>query len=220
MTYEGIEDHFKYGSTGGERESGFPYWIFQAMPQVCAHHLPGTGYASLGFIYEPDKDLPVGMSKRRHMGIDRVFLNCAVCHASTVRTSAQAPAQVYTAMPAHRFDLHRFEKFVFDCVADERFSGEHLVPVIDRMSGGLSLLDRYCLSGGDRVDARTHARCAAASTSRPISRTGARAGSVHPARCCSTGRCSSCRRRNWSARPTRSGTRPKTVTQQWLATPA
>ena len=25
------------------------------------------------------------MSKRRHMGMDRVFLNCAVCHSSTVR---------------------------------------------------------------------------------------------------------------------------------------
>jgi mono/diheme cytochrome c family protein len=143
VTYEAIEEHFKYGSTGGERESGFPYWIFQAMPQVCAHRLPGPGYGSLGFIYEPDKDLPIGMSKRRHLGIDRVFLNCAVCHTSTVRTSAQAAPQILTAMPAHRFDLHRFEKFVFDCVADEHFSGEHLIPVIDRISGGLSLLDRY-----------------------------------------------------------------------------
>src|SRR5690606_18572726 len=143
VVYEAIEDHFKYGSTGGERESGFPYWIWRAMPQVCARHLPGQGYASLGFLYEPDKDLPIGMSKRRHMGIDRVFLNCAVCHTSTVRTSAQATPQIYTAMPAHRFDLHGFEKFVFDCVADERFSGEYLIPGIDRMSGGLSLLDRY-----------------------------------------------------------------------------
>ena len=47
-----IRRAFKYGSTGGERESGFPYWIFQAMPQVCAQHLPGRGYASLGFVYE------------------------------------------------------------------------------------------------------------------------------------------------------------------------
>ncbi len=36
VTYEDIEEHFKYGSTGGERESGFPYWIWQALPQVCA----------------------------------------------------------------------------------------------------------------------------------------------------------------------------------------
>ena len=143
VVYESIEEHFKYGSTGGERESGFPYWIWQAMPRVCSRYLPGGGYASLGLIYEPGKDLPIGMSKRRHMGIDRVFLNCAVCHASTVRTAAEAPSKIYLAMPAHRFDLHKFEKFVFDCVADERFSGEYLIPEIDRMSGGLSLLDRY-----------------------------------------------------------------------------
>ena len=87
VTYSSVEEHFKYGSTGGERASGLPYWIFQAMPQVCAKHLPGKGYASLGFIFEDGRDLPVGMSKRRHLGIDRTFLNCAVCHVSTVRTA-------------------------------------------------------------------------------------------------------------------------------------
>src|SRR4249920_2963106 len=55
VTYANMEDQFKYGSTGGEHEFGFPYWIFQALPQVCAEHLPGKGYASLGFIYEPNK---------------------------------------------------------------------------------------------------------------------------------------------------------------------
>ena len=71
VVYEQIEDHFKYGSTGGEHESGFPYWIFQAMPRVCAEHLPGPGYASLGMIYEEGRDLPIGMSKRNYQGIDR-----------------------------------------------------------------------------------------------------------------------------------------------------
>ena len=32
VDYADIEDHFKYGSTGGERESGFPYWIWKAVP--------------------------------------------------------------------------------------------------------------------------------------------------------------------------------------------
>ena len=42
-------EHFKYGSTGGERESGFPYWILKAMPEVCAQHLPGReGYHRSG----------------------------------------------------------------------------------------------------------------------------------------------------------------------------
>lgn len=143
VRYEQIEEHFKYGSTGGERESGFPYWIWRAMPQVCAAHLPGQGYGSLGFIYESNKDLPIGVSKRRHLGIDRVFLNCAVCHTSTVRETPQGPARIYTAMPAHRFELQRFEKFVFDCVADQKFTGEYLIPEIDRLSGGISLVDRY-----------------------------------------------------------------------------
>jgi hypothetical protein len=42
VTYEAIEEHFKYGSTGGERVSGFPYWIWQAMPHVCANHMRGS----------------------------------------------------------------------------------------------------------------------------------------------------------------------------------
>src|SRR4051794_27365866 len=62
VTYESPDEHFKYGSTGGERESGFPYWIFQAMPKVCEHRLPG-GYRSLGLIFEEGRDLPIGMSK-------------------------------------------------------------------------------------------------------------------------------------------------------------
>src|SRR5262245_39210656 len=58
IVYDQIEDHFKYGSTGGERESGFPYWIFQAMPRVCARHLPGRDYTALGLLYEQGRDLP------------------------------------------------------------------------------------------------------------------------------------------------------------------
>ena len=90
IEYADIEEHFKYGSTGGEHVSGLPYWIFQALPQVCAKHLPGKGYESLGLIYEEGHDLPIGMSKRHHQGIDKTFLNCAVCHASTVRDAANS----------------------------------------------------------------------------------------------------------------------------------
>ena len=34
VTYPDPVEHFKYGSTGGERESGFPYRIWQALPTV------------------------------------------------------------------------------------------------------------------------------------------------------------------------------------------
>ncbi len=99
-----IEEHFKYGSTGGEHVSGLPYWIFQALPQVCAEYLPGKGYASLGMIYEDGQDLPIGMSKRHHQGIDKTFLNCAVCHASTVR---DAPQREAARLPRHAGEAAR-----------------------------------------------------------------------------------------------------------------
>src|SRR5882672_12969129 len=133
VVYSKIEEHFKYGSTGGERESGFPYWIFQALPRVCALHLPGPGYASLGFTYEEGKDLPVGMSRRRYQGIDRTFLNCAVCHTSTVRDTPEAKPRLYLGMPANTFNVWRFQTFLFDCAKDPQFSAEYVVPEIDRL---------------------------------------------------------------------------------------
>ena len=147
IEYADIEQHFKYGSTGGERESGFPYWIFQALPQVCTEHLPGKGYASLGLIYEEGKDLPIGMSKRRVTGIDRTFLNCAVCHASRVRDAAQEKPRVYLGMPAMQLDIMGFEKFFFSCAADPKFSAEYIVPearrLVQAQGGDLDLIDRY-----------------------------------------------------------------------------
>lgn len=145
--YADIEEHFKYGSTGGERESGFPYWIFQALPQVCRDHLPGEGYASLGLIFEEGKDLPIGMSKRHHQGLDKTFLNCAACHASTVRDTPQAKPRVYLGMPAKQLDIMAFEQFFFNCAKDAKFVAEFIVPEARRLAqaGGqdLDLLDRY-----------------------------------------------------------------------------
>jgi RoxA-like, cytochrome c-like len=131
--YADIEEHFKYGSTGGEHESGFPYWIFQAMPQICSKHLPGRGYQSLGMIFEEGRSLPVGMSKRHYMGLDRTFLNCAVCHASTVRDTPQSKARVIVGMPANTFDIMGFQNFFFDCAKDEKFNAEYVIPEVRRL---------------------------------------------------------------------------------------
>jgi hypothetical protein len=149
VEYADIEDHFKYGSTGGEHEFGFPYWIFQALPQVCAEHLPGKGYASLGMIYEPNKDLPIGMSRRSYQGIERTFLNCAACHTSTVRDNPQSVPKVYTGMPANTFDIMAFQKFFFSCGVDGKFSKEYIIPEVRRLlkerGEDLDLIDRYAV---------------------------------------------------------------------------
>jgi len=148
IVYDTPEEHFKYGSTGGERESGFPYWIFQALPQVCNHLLPG-GYRSLGLIFEEGKDLPIGMSRRHYLGLDRTFLNCAVCHTSTVRRSPQDKPQIVLGMPANTFDVMAFERFFFDCAADPKFTASDIVPEARRLARArgedIDLLDRYLI---------------------------------------------------------------------------
>src|SRR5689334_21219933 len=56
VDYADIVEHFKYGSTGGERQMGIPYWIWVALPELFPEYLPdqkpGRGYASFGMIYE------------------------------------------------------------------------------------------------------------------------------------------------------------------------
>ncbi len=146
VVYAQIEEHFKYGSTGGERVSGFPFWIFKAMPGVCSKYLPG-GWASLGFMFEEGRELPIGMSMRNYQGIDRTFFNCAVCHASTVRDAPDAKPRVVLGMPANGFNLFGFTNFVFNCAKDPKFSTEYVVPEIGRLmkekGEQLGLLDRY-----------------------------------------------------------------------------
>jgi hypothetical protein len=87
VTYKEDPEHFKYGSLGSEREFGIPYWIWRALPELFEDKLPerGAGWKSVGFVFEKGKDLPVGMSQRRYLGFDVVWLNCAFCHAGVCR---------------------------------------------------------------------------------------------------------------------------------------
>src|SRR5262245_4577456 len=93
VTYSEITEHFKYGSIGSEPGVSLlqpvggvlpPYSVFTALPSICPDKLPG-GYASVGLIVEPGHDLPIGVSRRRRIGIDHVGLNWPVCHTGTAR---------------------------------------------------------------------------------------------------------------------------------------
>ena len=176
VVYDTPDEHFKYGSTGGEANLGFPFWIWQVMPLLCADLLPATrlaadypsrvarrpagetpadlralsreGYKSLGLIYEKDAkgqelDLPIGVSMRRNFGLDRVFVNCAVCHTSTVRDTPSAPHRVVLGMPANLFDLYGFERFFFACARDDRFNKHNVIPNVEALGGDLDAVDRY-----------------------------------------------------------------------------
>jgi mono/diheme cytochrome c family protein len=178
------ELRFKYGSTGGEANLGFPILMWEAAPLICPETLKKVvgngiaadyvtrvrnykaqpnggpdetrlslsreGYKAFGLIYEKEqtgeeKDIPVGVSKRRNLGFDRVFVNCAFCHTGTVRTSVDSEPAVVLGMPANQLNIRNFEDFLFQCVGGPQFGKENLIPEIENMSGRLSLFDRYIL---------------------------------------------------------------------------
>jgi hypothetical protein len=164
VTYEEIAAHFKYGSIGSEPGVSLlqpiggvlpPYWIFRELPSICADKLPG-GYASLGFIVEPGHDLPIGISRRRRLGIDQVGLNCAICHTSTVRESPTAQPRIVLGMPAQQLDLQAFVQFVLDCTLDNRLTADNIRGRLPE-SGGPSFFERLLLRAGlvDRLKLQT-----------------------------------------------------------------
>jgi hypothetical protein len=151
VTYTGLEDHFRYGSTGGERDAGVPYWLWKVLPVMFSEFLPepDKGLASLGFVFDPtrpqDKDLPVGVSKRNVQGIDRVFLNCAVCHVGTVRDTADSTPRVIAGMPANTLDLQAFERFLFNAATSEKFTPERLGAEMKRIGASDDIINRLIL---------------------------------------------------------------------------
>jgi hypothetical protein len=148
---------FKYGSTGGDKNFGIPYVIWQAMPVLFKQYLPkgrqDEGWAAFGFIYEDPANLPegfgrprpVGTSLRNFMGIERTFVNCAICHTGTVRTEAGATPILYVGMGANRIDLQAFQDFMIAAALDERFTPEHILAQIDDMGLELDLINRLAL---------------------------------------------------------------------------
>ena len=149
--YAAPEDHFKYGSTGGERDAGIPYWMWKVLPAMFPEFLPepGRGLASLGFVFDPtrpaDRDLPVGVSKRNVQGIDRVFLNCAVCHVGTVRDTPDSPPRIVAGMPANTLDLQAFERFLFACATSEKFTPERVTAEMKRIGATDDIINRLIL---------------------------------------------------------------------------
>ena len=160
VAYEDVTEHFKYGSIGSEPGGSLlrlvggslpPYWIFRALPSICPEKLPG-GFASVGLLTEPGKDLPIGVSHRRRFGVDQVGFNCALCHTGTVRDAPGAPPRIMLGMPAHQLDLQRLVTFVLECSLDSRLTRENVLARVEEMGGGgPSLFERaapaFCPAG-------------------------------------------------------------------------
>ncbi|HEY3393348.1 MAG TPA: hypothetical protein VGK58_11620 [Lacipirellulaceae bacterium] len=142
-TYSNIQQHFKYGSVGSDIENGLPLGVMRVLPRMFPEHLPPGGehdWTAFGFIREPDRDMPIGFSRRRRF-IDLTGLNCAACHVGVVRSSADAEPQIYLGMPANTVDLQAFFEFLFACAADPRFTPEQIIQEMEK-DGRLFILDR------------------------------------------------------------------------------
>src|SRR5688572_13226418 len=106
-------DHFKYGSVGIEPEEGIPYWIWQVLPRMFPEKLPGPGgYGSLGMIWEPGRELPIGFSKKDVLGSTRIAVNCAFCHTATYRTGPGSPRTIVPGGATTIVDAQAFSRFL------------------------------------------------------------------------------------------------------------
>ena len=117
-TYANINQHFRYGSFGGEATMP-PYWIWRVLPTVLLEYLPyapGEGYERFGFIYDDntptDHPRPIGISYRE-APIPLMGFNCAACHTGTLRESPDAPRWIISGMPANRVNIWEFTLFLF-----------------------------------------------------------------------------------------------------------
>jgi hypothetical protein len=120
-----------------------PYWIWLVLPRLFPEHLPGPGgYASFGLPWEPGREMPVGFTKKT-IGFERVAFNCAFCHTASVRRSpTDVSPMLYLAGPSHTFDPLGYQRFLFKCASDPRFTADNILaevarlyrlPVLDRM---------------------------------------------------------------------------------------
>ena len=139
--YALAEEHFKYGSVGAEAPAGVPYWIWVVLPRMFPDKLPGQGgYAALGAVWEEGHELPVGFTKKT-IGFDRVAINCAACHTTTVRATPKDKPMLFLGGPSSRFRPQGYLRFLFACAQDPRFNPDAMMSEIERLTN-LSFIDK------------------------------------------------------------------------------
>lgn len=148
---------FKYGSTGGDKNFGIPYPIWEVLPVLFKDKLPkgreDQGWGAFGFISEtftdtderPRQPRPIGTTLRNYMGIERIFLNCAACHAGAVTPAPGGQHVVVLGMPANTVDLEGFQNFLVAIANDPRFTADDILKAIDDQNVEIDLINRLAL---------------------------------------------------------------------------
>ena len=152
--YADIVEHFKYASIGAEPNSGIPLRIWRALPRLFPEAFGGRDdYSAFGFLYENNangrkRELPIGIARRVHEGVEIVWFNCATCHTGTVMQTSvdangrqQRSRQIIPGMPSNNLDLYRFIIFLLNAGADKRLSPDRLIRAINETGEKLGLFD-------------------------------------------------------------------------------
>jgi len=138
-------DHFKHGSIGSETATGPPYWVFKALPVMYSDKLGPEGWARFGFLYEKQgDDLPIGVSRRVVSGVERVWLNCSVCHVGTYRLAGDPVRHFIPGAPSNNLRLQDFIRFFIYVGRDPGFNADALIAAInsDKVGGNLNVFER------------------------------------------------------------------------------
>lgn len=157
-SFKSPEMHFKYGSTGGDKTFGIPFVIWEVLPVMFKDKLPkgreAEGWGAFGFITDeedfkegaegPLHKRAIGTTMRNHMGMERIFLNCAACHAGLVR-NGKGEDEVVLGMPGNTVDLEQFQFFLTSAAADPRFNADNVLAAIDAQGLELDFINRLAL---------------------------------------------------------------------------
>jgi mono/diheme cytochrome c family protein len=140
QSFDNDLERFKYGSLGGEAIVGIPYPLFMILPRVFPdlvekyatagfgpEKFGHGGYETFGLAWEEGKQLPIGLSIK-HVGYDRVTVNCAVCHTTSYRTKPDAVPCFAIGGPGHTANVQGLLRFLFAAANDDRFTALRLMP--------------------------------------------------------------------------------------------
>ena len=135
VSYNSDEELYKYGSLGTEKK-GIPYFVWEVLPELFPEYLPAGSqdkkpYVCFGFTWEDGKDVPIGLSKKI-IGFPRLGVNCAMCHTGTYRTQPNEKPKLLLAGTAQQFDLQAYQRFLFKCVNDPKFTPKNVVDEIKK----------------------------------------------------------------------------------------
>jgi hypothetical protein len=132
VAYKDDLDHFKHGSIGSEPVNGLPLLVFRALPVIYEGKLGPGGYRKFGFLYESrDADLPMGFSRRVVDGVERVWLNCSVCHIGTYRLSKEDTRHYIYGGSSNNLRLYDLIEFLIGVGADPGFNPDSLITAIN-----------------------------------------------------------------------------------------